>query len=153
MRKFTAVVVILSCLADSILPAGILAVEAAGDVSSSVSLSSGVEGAVVYIDGEEAGTTPLAEPLSLSPGTHVIKVMKEGFSTWRHEFLLSPGEALELEAVMVPLETSGAEPERPKKPLHKRWWFWALALAAAGALFSGGGGSDSGNVVVEGPNP
>jgi tetratricopeptide (TPR) repeat protein len=39
------------------------------------------DGALVNVDGSNLATTPLAEPLRLSPGSHIVAVSRAGFST------------------------------------------------------------------------
>jgi hypothetical protein len=40
-------------------------------------------GAEVVVDGSGVGTTPLAEPLRLGTGRHLVEVTKEGFHKWQ----------------------------------------------------------------------
>lgn len=52
--------------------------------------------AEVFVDGEPAGTTPLADPIRLSIGQHEIRLEGPGGSRWRETVSLSEGETLSL---------------------------------------------------------
>ena len=47
----------------------------------SLSISSFPEGATVFVDGKERGTTPLALPIFVSKGTHKIELRKSGYTS------------------------------------------------------------------------
>jgi tetratricopeptide (TPR) repeat protein len=68
-----------------------------GTVAPTVS----VPGAVISIDDVEVGSAPLAEPVRVSAGEHVIAARADGFETARYRFRLAGGErrAVELELV------------------------------------------------------
>jgi len=51
------------------------------DVVSAVEVTSNEAGATIFIDGEAAGTTPLAKPLPIDVGKHTIEAKKPGFVT------------------------------------------------------------------------
>ncbi len=65
-------------------------------------LSSAVDGADVYIDGNKVGTTPLA-PLPLAAGEHTIKVMKLGFSPFIDVFTINKKKETKLSVEPVPV--------------------------------------------------
>ncbi len=46
---------------------------------SSIQITSNEAGATILVDGEEAGTTPLAGPLPIDVGRHTVKLRKDGF--------------------------------------------------------------------------
>jgi hypothetical protein len=54
-------------------------------------------GASVFVDDHPAGTTPLAESLTLSPGPHVIEVRRDGYRPARREVSLGEGATAEVE--------------------------------------------------------
>lgn len=54
------------------------------------------EGAAVTIDGEDAGTTPLREPLSQTAGTHVVAVTLAGYESVSQEIVSTAGEMKEV---------------------------------------------------------
>lgn len=41
------------------------------------------DGATIRIDGQEIGTSPLAEPVRLETGEYAVEVIKEGYHPWR----------------------------------------------------------------------
>ena len=133
----------------------------AGDeeaVSSSLSILSNIEGGSLYIDGKDTGLrTPLAEPVTVEPGFHSLRIEKEGHTTWRQQLLLSPGEIMTLTAVSLLLDVSKSQKEAfkslGKEPITKSWWFWTVLVVAGVAAVSSGGqdggsGSSAGDVLV-----
>ncbi len=52
----------------------------------------GPEGATVHVDGEIAGTLPLAEPLELTPGTRWLAVTENGYEPWARAVELERGK-------------------------------------------------------------
>lgn len=103
---------------------------------ASIKVLSNVQGALIYIDGDIAGVTPMETPVSVSPGLHKVKVRKEGeTTTWRDDLFLNPGENAEIKAIIIPLVPSGDTPlVKRKKPFHKSWWFWTIVVA--GIIFA-----------------
>jgi hypothetical protein len=96
-----------------------------------------VKGALVKIDLNEVGATPLHAPLRLEPGEHVVEVVKEGYEkTKAREIDLAPGEKLTLNFSLTPLPVKPVEPvdEGPRvSPL-----FWTgLGLTVAAGVMAG----------------
>ena len=56
------------------------------------------DGAMVSIDGEEVATTPLAEPLVMDPGRHVLNISKDKFKTLNVEVVVASGAEIEVRA-------------------------------------------------------
>ncbi len=54
----------------------------------------------VFVDGEQAGTTPLANPLKLSIGQHEVRLEGPGGSQWRETVSLAEGETLTVRVEM-----------------------------------------------------
>jgi hypothetical protein len=63
-------------------------------------------GASVFVDGQPRGTTPLAESLTLQPGTHTIELRREGYRTTEKE--VSLGEGASAEVTLEPDEDTAA---------------------------------------------
>jgi hypothetical protein len=118
-----------------------------------VTVSVDAAGAAVAVDGEAAGTTPLALPLSLDPGKHVVIVRKDGYETVERPISVSAGVASTLTVGLLAQGTQGAagdgahpaggplpaEPP-PAKTGGLRWTPLAYAgvgLAAAGLVVGG----------------
>lgn len=64
-------------------------------------------GAMVTIDAVSRGRTPLATPLRLSAGTHVVRVTLEGTLPFEARLDLAGRQAAVLRAVLVPLTRAG----------------------------------------------
>lgn len=88
---------------------------------SSLSLSSEPEGAIVTIDGEVAGTTPLEMPVV--PGKKVIRISAEGYIAIEREvtFVEGVSESLTFELEEVPSKLPGAT-----------WGWVSLGVGTAG---------------------
>ncbi len=89
------------------------------------------EGAVVRIDGEEVGPTPLQRVLQ--SGGHVIEAQSEGFRLYRQSLTLAPLQDLHLQ-LQLELDTGPG--------VTGEWWFWTVVGAGAvglvvGAVFLG----------------
>jgi hypothetical protein len=67
----------------------------------------GQEGASVTVSGRTRGTLPLARPLRLSAGTHVVRVYKEGYLPFETRVELVGEQAATLEAKLEQLTQSG----------------------------------------------
>jgi tetratricopeptide (TPR) repeat protein len=78
-------------------------------------------GAEVSVDGRSAGVSPLAAPLELKPGRHVVAVSASGRRTFVRDVQLDIGQALLLDAAELELTT-------------QRWFAYAATGAAAGLL-------------------
>ncbi len=158
MRRTIAHLLLVMIFVNIVIPFS--AVYAIGETleSSSLSILSNTDGGLLYIDGKDTGLlTPLTEPVVTEPGFHTLRVEKEGYTSWRKEILLSPGEAMTINAVLIPLDVTESQKEAfkglGKKPITKTWWFWTIVLAGIGAAIAsddaGGSGSDGGTVRVE----
>lgn len=111
------------------------------------------DGARVLIDGREYGVTPLAVPLRLGPGPHVLELRREGYADLRRELVLAAGGRVELDTELVPVDPGpspgpGPDPVPETTPVPaadlaldatppeddgsivEAWWFWTLIGAA-----------------------
>jgi len=84
--------------------------------------------ASIAVDGRPMATTPLAQPLELPSGTHVVTITKNGYKAFTREVTLAHGGSTRIEAK---LEQSG-----------QRTATWVLlgtagAAAIAGSVFTG----------------
>lgn len=69
---------------------------------------SGVEpGARVSIDGEERGETPLAEPLAVNPGGHLLHVSKPGFQPVELSLIVASGDLKRIDARLTRVVPTG----------------------------------------------
>jgi len=109
-------------------------------------------GAQLLVDGRDAGTTPLAEPVRLGPGPHVVELRKDGFESFRRELTVEQGERVEVVAALLPLRPVVEPPaEPPVGPLEPppeepeddsvatSWWLWTIVgvVVAGGAVTAG----------------
>ncbi len=91
-----------------------------------------VDGAIVTIDGERVGTTPIAAAV-LTPGRHAVMVTAVGYSGARREVELDPGERERLDITLV---SSSAVPMDEvivadgtvvdSRPWYEEWWVWTI---------------------------
>lgn len=87
---------------------------------------SNVADALVRVDGQEAGFTPIV--FETQAGRHQIEVLKTGHQSWKAEVDLGSGEFLGLEVTLEPV--AEATVTRP--------WPWVvLSVAGAGAIAGG----------------
>lgn len=70
-----------------------------------------VEGALVLVDGGLVGRAPLAEPVRLDPGAHLVEARLEGHVDARNQLDLAPGEELSLELDLAPRPATDQPPE------------------------------------------
>jgi hypothetical protein len=131
------------------------------------------EAALVSVDGQPAGRTPLPQAIVVRPGSHVVHLEKRGFRPVDDGVTVRAGERLprsfKLTRIQVVMETAGAtgvagggggvmgvrsSASIADKPsgLLGRWWFWAavgaVAAAAVGAVVLA---SDGGKTKFECP--
>lgn len=99
-----------------------------------LSLACDVAGATVLVDGKEVGKTPLAAPVALAPGSHDVKVVKDGFETFSAFISVNAGQTLVVTAKLSPAK--GGAVGAPGKRSYL--WTWVLGGGAA-ALFVIGG--------------
>lgn len=59
-------------------------------------------GAVVRVDEQVKGTTPLGGTLEIPAGPHTLSVEKEGFVLWQREVPIEAGQVTEVGATLVP---------------------------------------------------
>jgi hypothetical protein len=62
--------------------------------------------AEVLVDGQPAGITPLAESLTLSPGSHTLELRREGYQAANTHVLLGEGASADVD--LEPAEDAGA---------------------------------------------
>ena len=82
----------------------------------------GEDGAELAIDGRVVGVAPLAAPIRLRSGAHVVVARRPGFVDARADVTVVRGATVEVELDLEPLEDSTLKP-----------WFWGL-VGTTGAL-------------------
>lgn len=92
------------------------------------------EGARVFVDGHESGTTPLAEPIRVEPGSHELRVEKEGFRPLRLRVSVEAGRQVETEVILTAIEGGVRAPPRSSGAGVLPW----VSTAVAGVAIAGG---------------
>ncbi|MDP2600224.1 MAG: PEGA domain-containing protein [Deltaproteobacteria bacterium] len=73
-------------------------------IPGSIKIASNPPGASVLLDGQSKGTTPLTIP-NIAPGTHSIRVAKQGYNRYQQRVAVASGQTLNLNIIsLVPLE-------------------------------------------------
>ncbi|UJR86646.1 PEGA domain-containing protein [Sandaracinus amylolyticus] len=68
--------------------------------TGTIALRVNVDGAEIRVDEEEVGRAPLAEPLPVDVGRHVIEVRAPEHQPWRETITIAGGEAAELDVTL-----------------------------------------------------
>jgi hypothetical protein len=99
--------------------------------SGSLVVSAAEAGAVVKIDDQVRGTTPLQGQLSLPSGPHLLIVEKQGFVSYQKDVQIEPGKLVEERATLVPSPDFIREYEARQGKLRIGAW-GATGAAVAG---------------------
>jgi hypothetical protein len=83
------------------------AIDELGMLTGTVRIALNDPGAAVTVDGHDAGTTPLAAPVRVNLGPHVVTVTRAGFETLQKEVKLSGGDEARVDGPMQPEVTTG----------------------------------------------
>ncbi len=98
-------------------------------------ITSSVESARVFIDGEFAGVTPLKKEVLI--GKRKIKVTKAGYYDYFGEFQSIAGNSKRLH-IRLKLMPVGSTPYRPPPPpppkWYEKWYIWAAAAGGVAAI-------------------
>lgn len=92
--------------------------------------------AVVVVDGQEVGRTPLAHDVYVFPGPHQVTIRHRGEPLLDVTLSLERGERT-LAMAREP-RASRSRPVAASAPLYKRWWFWTAIGAVIGGAVAGG---------------
>ena len=82
-------------------------------------LTASEDGARVFVDGQESGTTPLASAIPVTPGSHELRVEKEGFSPFMLRVSVEAGRRVETDVPLVAIE-GPTPPPAPAAPAPAR---------------------------------
>ncbi len=85
-----------------------------------------VSGAKIHLDDKMMGTAPLSAPLSLAPGTHKVRVEREGYSPYERTF-----EAQGEETIRLSINLQSDRPQVIYEPPRLKTGFWVAAGATA----------------------
>jgi tetratricopeptide (TPR) repeat protein len=114
---------------------------------AAVTIVVNVEGAALFVDGEEYAIAPLPGPLRLAPGSHVLEARRDGYRDARLSISVMAGETLQVALALSPLPTSVTPPTEVGRPgpaaggeeeeegsVAESPWLWI----AVGAVLVGG---------------
>jgi hypothetical protein len=99
--------------------------------SGTLVVASTEAGAVVKVDEQVKGTTPLQGAIALPSGPHALAVEKEGFVAFQKEVQVFPGKLTEERAALAPSPDFIREYESRQKKLRVGAWV-ATGVAVAG---------------------
>lgn len=99
--------------------------------AGSLVVSAAEAGAVVKIDDQVRGTTPLAGQISLPSGPHYLVVEKQGFVSYQKDVQIEPGRLVEERATLVPSPDFIREYESKQGKMRLGAWT-ATGVAVAG---------------------
>jgi hypothetical protein len=120
--------------------------------SGNLVVRANVAGAAVFVDGRQVGTTPLDEPLALSPGRHTFNVRAAGHEDAERSLEVQSDSKQVLDIVLAPktaapssaasgatsaseISLSTNEPAKPKsRALRVVTWTALAGAVAAGAI-------------------
>lgn len=74
------------------------------------------QGAVIKVDGAEAGRTPLLENLELPAGVHVIAATAQGYRPWEMRLEVAGGDRRNLEIALEPAEPAPRDAKAAARP-------------------------------------
>jgi hypothetical protein len=72
-----------------------------------VEVRSSEEGGTVLVDGRVRGTIPLAAPLQIAAGAHLVRVLKVGFAPFETRIDVAGRQSSNIDANLAPLAASG----------------------------------------------
>lgn len=87
-------------------------------------------GVEVLVDAHSFGNTPLLEPVHVDPGRHRVTFRRAGLADSSRDVELSPGQRLRLSNPDL-LTISPTPRPPPRKPIWRRWPFWAAVGTVA----------------------
>jgi hypothetical protein len=111
-------------------------------LTGAIEIISDVPGAVVTLDGNPSGTTPLVGPLDKIPvGVHKLSVTREGFSSFEEDVPVRFEKTTQVMVRQPALSKKAQREERRRQhgelPVYTRWYVWtgvAVGAVAAGLV-------------------
>lgn len=104
-------------------------------------VSGSYDGARVILDGTERGTMPLAEPLSVRPGSHALDIELEGYLPFHAAVVVPAGERVPVTVVLSRNEAVARNPMRVPIALYATGGALIVAGGVLGTVALIGGGS------------
>jgi tetratricopeptide (TPR) repeat protein len=88
------------------------------------------DGADIFVDDLLVATSPAGAAINTKPGTHELRVEKQGFQTVKMKVTVPAGHTQETQVTLVPVP-----PEPPPEPGKKpTWFYWTFGVAGAAGL-------------------
>ena len=100
---------------------------------TAIVVAGGPEGATILIDGEDHGRTPRPDPISVSPGSHQVEIVLEGYRPFEAMVSVAAGRSVDVNVVMQ--EDAGGGGGPPLVPIIL--WAGGGAAIVAGAILGG----------------
>ncbi len=91
------------------------------DAEGSLQVGSPVTEAKVFVDGVEAGVTPMPPLRGYGGGRYSVRLARDGYLDWQSDVYVDPGRTTAI----------WAEPEQVPQSWYEKWWVWAIVGAAA----------------------
>ena len=82
------------------------------------------KGAMVHLNDEELGISPVKPVNALPIGKHSLKISKDGFLPFHTDFVINQNETTLFQAQLIDEDTL--------KPWYAKWWFWTGTAAVVG---------------------
>jgi len=101
-----------------------------------ITLQANVDGATVEVDGKAVGKTPLSAPIQASPGSHELKVSREGYLPFSAFISVSAGSMVTVNAKLTPGESAGQSAPTPRAHRRGYTWTWVTGGVAAALLIT-----------------
>lgn len=106
-----------------------------------------VDGAILFLDGRQVGSTPLVQPLRVGAGAHVLEARKPGYRDGRVPFDVMAGENTQVQIVLEALPATvspgsspgGPSPAGEETSVVESWWLWTIVgvVVVGGAVTAG----------------
>jgi hypothetical protein len=87
-------------------------------VSAELMVSANVAGAQIFVDGDNVGETPLADPLTVSSGEHFVRISRDGYQEIDRKINLETGDNLTLDFTLMP----APDDEQDQSRLSPLFW-------------------------------
>lgn len=100
---------------------------------TSIVVAGGPEGATILIDGEDHGRTPRPDPISVTPGSHQVEVVMEGYRPFEAMVSVAAGRSVDVDVVLQ--EEAAPDEGAPLVPIIL--WGAGGAAIVAGAILGG----------------
>ncbi|MBO6935962.1 MAG: PEGA domain-containing protein [Deltaproteobacteria bacterium] len=102
---------------------------------TSIVVTGGPEGATILIDGEDHGRTPRPDPIAVSPGSHQVEIVLEGYRPFEAAVSVAAGRSVDVTVAMEEEVGGSVDSGPPLVPIIL--WAGGGAAIVAGAILGG----------------